>query len=150
MRQLRRFIGAALLTLAALLLTFKFKAALGWSPDFLVPVLAAAGFLLDLVPLALLAILAAWVLNWQAGFPPELWFVLAVPFAAWLGKRFLPSAPWLTLAAVVAAGELLFYGIADTVVFWPSFGFIFSNILFATLFALTLQRLFAYIYGTPD
>lgn len=146
MKDLRKLVGAGLLVLAALLLTFKFKAALGWSPDFILPALVAAGFLLDIYALAFLVFLAVWVLNWQAGLPLELWIIALAPFAAWLGKKFLPSSPWLTLAAIVGAGEILLYAFADAGVFWGNIGFIISNIVFAVLFGLTLLALIEWVY----
>src|SRR5579872_2654564 len=97
MREARKFIGAALLMLAALVITFKLKAALGWSPDLIVPVAALAGFLLDVYALALLVIVTLCILNWQAGLPVELLIIFIAPFVAWAGKKFLPSLPWLTL-----------------------------------------------------
>jgi len=147
MKDVRKFLGGALLVLVALLLTLKFKVALGWSPDFLLPVLAAAGFLLDIYSLILLILLAMWVLNWQAGLPLELWLLAAAPLAAWLGKKFLPSAPWLTLAAAIGAGEVLLYVFADTGIFWNNLGSIVANVLFAVLLGLALMNFLEYVYG---
>lgn len=146
MKNLRKFAGAGLLVLAALLLTFKFKAAFGWSPDLILPALAVAGFLLDVYALAFLVLLAVWVLNWQSGLPLELWILGLVPFAAWAGKKFLPSSPWLTLAVVIAAGEAFMYVLADTGVFFGNMGFIVSNAVFAVLFGLVLMTLLEWVY----
>lgn len=148
MKDLSRFAGAGLLALAALLLTFKFKAALGWSPDLILPVLAVAGFFLNIYSLAFLVFLIVWVLNWQAGLPMELWILALVPFAAWLGKRFLPSSPWLTLAGVIGVGEILVYGLAGGGIFLGNLGFIISNMAFAVLFGLALMTLLEWVYET--
>jgi hypothetical protein len=148
MREIRKFIGAGLLVLVALLLTFKLKSALGWSPDLLLPVLAVAGFFLNIYALAFLVLLVIWILNWQAGLPPELWVLAAVPFAAWLGKKFLPSAPWLTLAAIIGAGEVLLYALADAGMLLGNLGFIISNIVFAVLLGLALRTLLEWVHET--
>lgn len=147
MKELRRSIGAALLILIALLLTFKLKSALHWSPDFVIPVLAASAFFIDAYSLALLALLAAWVLDWQAGLPPELWIVLAAPLAAFAGKKFLPSRPWATLAAVIGISEVLLYVLAVGDAFWANAGFIVLNVIFAVLLGLALLKLQEGVYG---
>lgn len=146
MKDLRKFVGAGLLVLAALILTFKLKDALGWSPDLILPVLAVAGYLLDIYALAFLIFLVIWVLNWQTGLPPEIWILAAVPFVAWLGKKFLPSVPWLTLAAVIGVGEILLYALAATGIFFGNIGFIISNITFAVLLGLVLMTLLEWVY----
>ena len=146
MKDFRKFAGAGLLVLAALVLTFKFKDALGWSPDLILPALAVAGYLLDVYALAFLVFLVIWVLNWQTGLPLEIWILAAVPFAAWLGKKFLPSLPWLTLAAIIGVGEILLYALADTGVFFGNIGFIISNIAFAVLLGLALATLLEWVY----
>lgn len=146
MKDLRKAAGASLLVLAALLLTFKFKAALGWSPDFILPVLAAAGFLLDIYALAFLTFVALWVLNWQAGLPMELLILAAAPLSAWLGKKFLPSAHWLTLSLIILIGEILLYVSAAPGVFLPNAGFIISNVIFAVFFGLSIAKLLEWVY----
>jgi hypothetical protein len=144
-----KFAGAALVVLLALLLTLKLKAVLGWSPELILPALAAAAFFLDIYALLLLTLVAAWILNWQTGLPPELLFVFLVPLAAFLGKRFLPAAPWLTLATIVAVGQLLLYGVAAPGAIPGNIGFVLSNTAFAALLGLGLLNLLEYVYG-PD
>lgn len=146
MKDIRKFIGAGLLVLIAMVLTFKLKAALGWSPDLILPVLAVTGFLLNIYPLTLLVFLSAWVLNWQTGLPAEIWILSATPFFAWLGKRFLPSMPWLTLAATIVVGEILLYAVADTNMFFSNIGFIISNIAFASFLGVALAVLLEWVY----
>jgi hypothetical protein len=147
MKDLSRFLGAALLVLLAMLLTLKLKAILGWSPDLILPVLVVAAFLLDIYALAFLVLLGVWVLNWQTGLPLELLVLAAVPLAAWFGKRFLPPAPWLTLAAAIAAGELLLYAAAAPGAFFGHIVFILANAAFAVLLGLGLLNLVEYVYG---
>jgi hypothetical protein len=147
MRNTRKFIGAALLVLVALLVTLKLKAAFGWSPDLLIPVLAVPGFLLDIYPLALLVLCALWILNWQAGVPLELWILAAAPLAAWLGQKFLPSSSWLTLVLVIGVSEIASYALSAPGIFWKNLGFISLNFAFAIVLGLALMRLLEYIYG---
>lgn len=146
MKDLRKFVGAGLLVLAALVLTFKLKAALGWSPDLILPVLAVAGFLLDIYGLAFLVFLTVWILNWQTSLPPEIWVLAATPFIAWLGRKFMPSVSWLTLAMTIGVGEILLYLFADTGIFFGNIGFIISNIAFAIFLGLTLITLLEWVY----
>ncbi|OGY98453.1 MAG: hypothetical protein A2855_00045 [Candidatus Liptonbacteria bacterium RIFCSPHIGHO2_01_FULL_57_28] len=146
MRDTSKFVSAALLVLVALLLTFKLKAALGWSPDVLLPILAVAGFFLDIYALAFLVLLTVWVLNWQTGLPVEMLVLAAAPCAAWLGKRFLPAVPWLTLAAVILAGEVALYALGDASILLGNLGFIISNVVFALLFGLSLMALLEWAY----
>jgi hypothetical protein len=146
MKDIRKLIGAGLLVLASLLLTFKFKAALGWSPDFILPVLVVSGFFLDIYALAFLVLMAIWVINWQAGLPVELWIMAVAPFVAWFGKRFMPSAPWFTLAVVIGVGDILIYVLADAGMFLGNLGFILSNVSFAVLFGLALMTLLEWVY----
>lgn len=146
MKDIRKFVGAGLLVLAALVLTFKSKAALGWSPDLILPALAAAGFLLDIYALAFLVLLAVWILNWQTGLPPEIWVLAATPFVAWLGKKFLPSVSWFTLATIIVVGEVLLYAFADLGMLLGNAGFIISNIIFAVFLGLALATLLEWVY----
>lgn len=146
MREVRKFLGAGLLVLAALILAFKFKAALGWSPDLILPALAVAGFFLNVYALALVVFLTVWVLNWQTGLPLELWILALTSFGALLGRKFLPSSPWLTLAGVIGVGEILIYASADPGIFFANLGFIISNIIFAVLFGLALLTLLEWVY----
>jgi hypothetical protein len=146
MRDARKTIGAGLLVLVALLLTFKFKTALGWSPDLILPVLVVSGFFLDVYALIFLVLMAVWVINWQSGLPVELWIMAAAPLIAWFGKKSLPSAPWFTLAVVIGVADILLYALSDAGIFMENLGFILSNVSFAVLFGLALMTLLEWVY----
>lgn len=79
--------------------------------DFVIAALIAFAFIFPFGEFAFFLILAAFVINWQPGFGPDVLAFLLVPLAAFVLHFWLRWEPWIGVAVSTAAGVLALYGI---------------------------------------
>lgn len=105
-RALLKAVGVVIL---ASLLQLKLGTYFGWAPDFTLVSLFAAAFHFSLPPLALLAAIGFWFLNWRPGGDGILLFYVFLPLAFWGIRPFLPWQAWFGNLIAAAAGITVFY-----------------------------------------
>jgi len=103
--------------------------------------LLTAVFFLEFLEILLLALFAAWLLNWQPGVSAELLFFLLLPLFFFALARFSPWRRWLSAVVATIAGITLLYLGRDYSSFLVLPHLVFADILFSVAFGMLLYQI---------
>lgn len=124
----------------------------GWSPEFLLLSLVAAGFFLELWEFAPLVLWGLWLSAWPVYLGPESAVFALLLFASYFAARLLPLRPWFNAVLVSAfafaclvLASYPFFILVQTRIFMLNFG---ASLVLGALFYGAFRKLGYHFRGS--
>ncbi len=141
-----KFTVSFLVLAIALSLQFNFKAFFGWSPEFVMAVLIAIVFYLDVLETAILDVLSVLIMNWKPLLGLEMIVFFTIPFLVILVRKISPWESGFNNILGIILSVVLFYAVSS----WPA---VLDNIYLLVLitgttavFSAVIFHVFGYFY----
>ncbi|HUX35496.1 MAG TPA: hypothetical protein VMV71_00515 [Candidatus Paceibacterota bacterium] len=141
-----RFAVFLLSFVIASFLQLNWKAALGWSPEFVMALFIICGFYLNLFEMLALSAAGIFIFNWRPEPGWEVLFFFSIPFMVIYARRFLPWHGGINNTVGIIFAVSAFYAISDFPAVAANIS-LFSIILGITaVFGAAVFQFFSYFY----
>lgn len=141
----RLIVVIAMLVIAVILERFQI-AYFSWTFDFALALLIVAALFLSLADLFFLLLVAIAILASKPSFSLETILLIALPLAAYWGKKVFSLDPWIAATIFITSGVLLFYfilGPSSFFIHWAlMLNTVFGSLVFGSISFFILENLY--------
>lgn len=141
-----RFFAAFLVVCVAALLQMRIGQFFGVTADVVLAALITFVFFLKFEELFIIALLGAWLINWQPQIGWEFLGAIGIPIFFFLIKQFLPWQAWLGNILFVAVGVLLFCFGIDSALAARQWLLILRDVIVSAVFGTAVFSVFQHWY----